>query len=122
MNNTFPIPVQTPVIEGSTNQFSAPWLRFLQAVGRDLVDMCVPRNASESQAMKYVVNGNLCFATFYTQTPLELDTKFKLPFTALFAFDIASVIYAPSTTTITIPAGTTYQRFDYVCRFQSAST
>lgn len=121
MNNTFPIPVQTPVLEGNTNQFSAPWLRFLQAVGRDLVDMCVPRNAVESQSMKYVVNGNLCFATFYQETASDKDLVFKLPFTALFAFDINGVIHAPSTTTITIPAGTTYARFWYVCRFQSST-
>lgn len=118
MNHTFPIPVQTPPLADDKRSFSEAWLRFFKGVSDDLVTACLPSNAKETQALKYVVNGNLCFATYWVETPGTADIQIKLPFTALFAFDINGVVYPPNTTVITIPGNTQYLRFYFVCSFK----
>ena len=121
-NKIFPMPVGTPFSERSTpSQFTLPWSIYFKALGDDLLAANIAYNLPANNNFKYVLNGNACFCTYYTQSPSINPISLQLPYQASLAFDINGVVYTPSSTYITIPANASYLHFWYIVNFTPAN-
>lgn len=134
----FPIPTDTPVSDDpkfGALKFGMIWNRFFKAIGDDLLAANIVRNLpvtsitspvvpdvtaatlkAAATAFKFTLNATRCEVTYYNTTPLAAPLVVNLPYTAALAFDIAGTIYAPETTSVTIPAATSYLRFWFVAK------
>ncbi len=110
----FPAPIDTPTTATDKRFFSDPWNRYFKALGDQLMQMFSVKNSQQSKNFKYVVNGCLLVAVYYSTTPLAADLTVTLPLPSLLAFDINGTVYAPNTSQVSIPAGTTYLTFTAV--------
>lgn len=115
------MPIETPLVDNTKLQLSLPWERYLKYMGDDLLQANLTNNSKDNIDFKYTLNGNTCFCTYYQTGKGLSDPNNKLPniilpYTALLAFDINGFVYAPGTTVITIPSGSTYIHFWYVAK------
>lgn len=132
----FPLPIDTPISDDpkfSAFKLGNVWNRFLKALSDDAMTANIAYNllvtsissptadevtkpvlSAAARSVKYVLNGNLCVVTYDYSAALSVPLVFQLPFTALLAFDIAGTYYPSGTTTVTIPAHTTYVRWWYL--------
>ena len=127
----FPAPVVGPVMQSKdANQFSMPWNKYLKALGDDMLTANRVDNAkvcsdmNKLKSFKSTVNGNLCYWTYYTDTPALVDLVYDLPYASLLAFDVTTItgtvsVYGPGTKRVTVPANTTLLRGWYVVDFNA---
>ena len=113
-----PMPVGG-LIQQSPNAFALPYAKYLKAIGDDLLTANKAVNDSTTKDFKYVINANICFFTYFVANVSVSDIAITLPYTALLAFDVNGVVYAPGTKIITIPANTAYVHGWYVCNFDN---
>ena len=118
--NLMPMPVGGDILQ-SPSAFSMPYMKYLKAIGDDLLTANKVVNNADTKDFKYTINANICFFTYYTTTPSVTDITIALPYKALLAFDVGGSIYSPGTKNIIILANKNYVQGWYVCDFDNTA-